>query len=309
MHYKKRDNLMGEKFNILRKAVGYKTTESWTTVPHVTFIYEADATEVLNEFSRLNENSQSLKLTINTLLLKICIEAVKAAPQVNAHIKYNPKRVTGEIEAIKNIDITMPWAFENGEIIPITLRNFEDKTLVEIQEYINKTAQKIKNCNIRVPLYRASVSTIIGEMKKGHLLKTLNAFLGVAFDKSRPSKKDMKEYDKIPLADKILPSDLQPGTITISNLGSVCKGLNGFIGVLDVIPPQVFAIGMGSIQEKPGVIKNENNEKSIGIRKVIPLCLAFDHRALNFGAIVPFIQRVEYIFEHSELLETWYSKT
>jgi len=300
---------MDEQFNILRKAIGYKTTESWTTVPHVTFIYEADATEILNEFSRLNKNNQNLKLTINTLLLKICIEAIKTAPQVNAHIKYNPKRVTGEIDVLKNIDITMPWAFENGEIVPITLRNFEDKTLVEMQEHINKTAQKIKNCNIHVPLYRVSVSTIIDEMKKGHLLKTVNAFLGVAFDKSKPNKKDMKEYDKIPLTDKILPSDLRPGTITISNGGSVCKGLNGFVGILDIIPPQVFAIGIGSIQEKPGVIKNENNEKTIGIRKMIPLCLAFDHRALNFGAIVPFIQKVEYIFEHSELLETWHSTT
>ncbi|MCL2686729.1 MAG: 2-oxo acid dehydrogenase subunit E2 [Candidatus Bathyarchaeota archaeon] len=152
---------MGEKFNILRKAISYETTESWTTVPHVTFIYEADVTEMLNEFGRLNENSRSLKLTINTLLLKICVEAVKTAPQVNAHIKYNPKRITGEVEVIKNINITMPWVLENGEIVPINLRNFEDKTLVEMQEYINKIAQKINNCNIHIPLYRVAVSILI----------------------------------------------------------------------------------------------------------------------------------------------------
>ena len=40
-------------FNLLRKVVGYKTTESWTTVPHVTFIYEADATEMLEAWIQL----------------------------------------------------------------------------------------------------------------------------------------------------------------------------------------------------------------------------------------------------------------
>jgi pyruvate dehydrogenase E2 component (dihydrolipoamide acetyltransferase) len=299
---------MVKKFNLLRKVISYKTTESWTTIPHITFIYEADTTEILNEFSKLNKNSQSLKLTINTLLLKICTEAIKTAPQVNAHIKYNPKRITGELEIIKSINITMPWALENGEIIAVNLRNFENKTLIEMQKYINKTEQKINNCNIHIPLYQAAESTLIDEMKKGHLLKATHALLGLVLDKSKPNKNDMKEYDKIPLNDKIIPSDLQPGTITISNLGSVCRGLNGFIGILEIVPPQVFAIGIGSIQEKPCVITNENNEKTIGIRTVIPLCLAFDHRALNFGEIVPFIQKMEYIFKHSELLKDWYSK-
>jgi len=300
---------MEKKFNILRKAISYETNEAWTTVPHVTFIYEADATELLNEFNKLNEkNNQSLKLTINTLLLKICTEAIKAAPQVNAHIKYNPKRITGEIKVIKSINITMPWALENGEIIPITLRNFEDKTLVEMQEYINKTAQKIANCNLHIPMYQAATNTLIKEMKKGHLLKGIHAFIGMTLDKSKPNKKDIKEYDKIPLDNKITPDDLQPGTITISNGGSVCKELKGFVGIFNIATPQIFAIGICSIQEKPCVIKNENNEKSIEIRKVIPLCFAFDHRALNFDEVVPVIQKVEYIFEHSELLRNWYSK-
>jgi len=299
---------MGTQFSFMRKVISYKTTESWTTIPHITFIYEADATEMLNAFDNLTEKNQKFKLTLNTLLLKIFTEAVKAAPQANAHIKYHSKRITGEIEVIKNIDISMPWLLENNEIVVINLRNFEDKTLVEMQEYINKIAQRIGNCNIHIPLYRVSVSSMIDEIKKGHLLKALNAFLGAAFDKSKPNKKEMKEYDQIPIEDKIIPSDLQPGTITISNLGAACKGLNGFMGILEVIPPQVFAIGIGCIQEKPCVIKNETNQTSIEVRKVLPLCLGFDHRALNFGEIVPFIQKLEYIFKHSELLGDWYSK-
>jgi len=300
-------DLLGKEFNLLRKVVSYKTTESWVAVPHVAFFYEADATEMLSEFSRLNkEDSQGLKLTINTLLLKICVEAVKAVPQVNAHIKYNVKRVTGKVEVMENIDVSMPWVLENGEIVVINLRNFGDKSLVEMQEYINKIAQKISSCNIHVPLYRVSVSSMVEELKRGHLLRAVSALLGAVFDNSKPNKKDIKEYDKMSVEDKIVPSDLQPGTITISNVGSVCRGLNGFVGVLEIVSPQVFAICVGSVQEKPGVVRNENGEKFIGVRNVIPLSLVFDHRALNFGEICPFIQKLEYIFGHSELLREWY---
>ena len=71
-------------FTLFRKAVGYKTPEAWTTIPHITFIYEADATNLLCEFDKLKTENPKLRLTLNTLLLKICVDAIKAAPQVNA---------------------------------------------------------------------------------------------------------------------------------------------------------------------------------------------------------------------------------
>jgi len=296
-------------FTLHKKIVGYKTYESWTTVPHVTFIYEADATDLLAEFYRLKKHDPNTGITINTLLLKICVEAIKAAPGVNAHIKYNPKYVTGEIEVKKDIDISIPWLLDNGDMVTINLRNFESKTLMEMQEYINKTALKIKNCDIQIPMYQVSVNNMMGELKKGHLLKAVRALLGASFGKSQTAKHSRKEieaYNKIPGEDKITVQDLVPGSITISNIGSLYKDQKGFMGLLEIIPPQVFAIGIGSIQEKAEVIRNEDGEKSIGIRKVIPMCLAFDHRALNFNEIVPFIQKLDYILEHGELLKEWH---
>ena len=296
-------------FTLHKKIVGYKTYESWTTVPHVTFIYEADATDMLTEFYRLKEYNPNMQITINTLLLKICVEAIKAAPGLNAHIRYSPKYVTGEIEVKKDIDISIPWQLENGDMVTINLRNFESKTLTEMQEYINRTAFKINNCDIEIPMYQVSVNNMMGELKKGHWVKAVRALLGTAFGKSQTTKysrKEVEAYNRIPVEDKITVQDLVPGTVTVSNIGSLCKEQKGFMGILEIIPPQVFAIGIGSIQEKTGVIKNEDGEKSIGIRRVIPMCLAFDHRALNFNEVVPFIQKLDYIFEHDELLNEWY---
>jgi len=308
----KRRNRMGKSnhdakhFSLNKKIVGYKTYESWTSVPHVTFIYEADATGLLDKYYKFKTSNSDVKVTINTLLLKICVEAIKVAPQVNAHIKYNPKSVTGQINVKKEIDISMPWLLENGDIVAINLRGFESKTLIAMQEYVDKTAAKIKNCDIYIPMYQVSINKIISELKKGRLLKGTSALWGTVFGKSqtpKPSRKDMRAYNRIAADDKILMHDLVPGTIAISNLGSIYKAQKGFMGILEIIPPQVFAIGIGSIQEKPGVVKNENGEQTIAIRKVIPMCLAFDHRALNFSDIVPFMQQLDYIFDHPELLE------
>lgn len=295
-------------FTLHKKIIGYKTSESWTSVPHVTFIYEADATDLLDEFFRLRQQNLDMGFTINTILLKICVEAIKSAPQVNAHIKYNPKYVTGQIDVKKEIDISTPWLLDNGDMVTINLKGFESKTLTQMQEYINKTALKIKNCDIYIPMYQVSVNNMLGELKKGHLLKAVRAMLGTAFGKSQTARYDRKEieaYNKLPVEDKITERDLEPGTVTISNLGSIYKEQKGFMGILEIIPPQVFAIGIGSIQEKPGIVINGDGKKAVGIRKIIPMCLAFDHRALNFNEIVPFMQRLDYIFERSELLREW----
>ena len=98
---------------------------------------------------------------------------------------------------------------------------------------------------------------------------------------------------------------LEIGTITISNIGSTYREQRGAIAFLDIIPPQVCVIGFGAILEKPGVYIDENGEKAIGIRKVLPICLAFDHRALDFGEIIPFIKKLDSIFENPNVLKSF----
>jgi pyruvate dehydrogenase E2 component (dihydrolipoamide acetyltransferase) len=83
--------------------------------------------------------------------------------------------------------------------------------------------------------------------------------------------------DRIKNADlnspKILESDLlQKGSITISNMGAAIKGIKGYPTLLDIVSPQIFAIGIGPVYEDE-----------------IPICLAFDHRVVDFGDVAPFI--------------------
>lgn len=38
---------------------------------------------------------------------------------------------------------------------------------------------------------------------------------------------------------------------------------------------------------------------------VLAICIAFDHRALDFGDIVPFLKTLDGIFENPKVMHTW----
>ena len=57
--------------------------------------------------------------------------------------------------------------------------------------------------------------------------------------------------------------------------------------------------------EKPLVVKKNDGRKEIEARNVLPICIAFDHRALDFGEIVPFLERLDDIFDNPEQIKNW----
>ena len=242
-------------YGIQRKIVSYMTTHSWQNVPHVTYVYEPDVTDFFEEFKRLNDSGlHSRKITFNTLMLKVFTEGIKADPAVNAHIDYNHKYVKGEIKTIEDINISMPWILPNGEMMTINLRNFESKSLDQMAEYIENISKKIENTDLNEAMYEVSFANTIDMLKKGHVVQTLRKLAGAKLGRHKIktlSGEEKKEYKNIPEDERITKYDLEPGTITISNIGSVYKEQRGMIGILEIIPPQVFAIGVGGVQDKP----------------------------------------------------------
>ena len=83
-------------FGIQRKIVSNMTTESWETIPHVTYMYEPDVTKLMHEYKKLNlDRNRDSKITLNTVIMKIITEGLKAAPVMNSHIEFNRKLVRG----------------------------------------------------------------------------------------------------------------------------------------------------------------------------------------------------------------------
>lgn len=93
-------------------------------------------------------------------------------------------------------------------------------------------------------------------------------------------------------------------TLNTLLLKAVAEGLKA-APLLELLPPQVFAVGISALQEKPGVYTDQQGEKAIGVRRYLPMCLAFDHRVMDFSGLVPFLKRMDEIFASPAEIGTW----
>ena len=298
-------------FGIQRKIVSNMTAESWETIPHVTYNYEPDVTAFMREYKRLNfGRDRNDKITINTLMLKVITEGLKDAPILNSHLNFNRKLVRGELNTYEDINISMPMILPNGEMMTVNLHNFEDKNLDEMTAEIKDVTRRAENTDLNEVMFDVSLDNTINALKKGKIMQTVCRLIGSKTGKHRVktlSGKAKKAYESIPVEDRLTKHDIEQGTTTISNIGSTYRQQRGSTCLLEIIPPQVTAFAVGAVQDKPVVVTNEFGKKEVEARQVLPICIAFDHRALDFGDIVPFLERLDDIFENPEQIHSWVS--
>lgn len=301
-----------ENFGIQRKIVSNMTSESWETIPHVTYIYEADVTDFMDEYKKLNFNRmKEEKITFNTLMMKVICEGLKAAPAMNAHIEFKRRLVRGKINTIKEVNISMPMMLPNGEMMTINLQNFGEKNLDQMTAYLTDVSKRIENTNLNEVMYSVSIDNTLTALKRGKLMQTVFRLVGSKTGKHKVKVlkgRERKEYKAIPETDRLTKRDIEQGTVTISNIGSLYRNQKGSMGLLEIIPPQVCAFGVGAVQEKPSVVTDTHGHKEVAVRQILPICIAFDHRALDFGEIVPFMQRLDEIFEEPKVIRSWTNK-
>ena len=296
-------------FDIQRKIVANTTLHSWKTVPHIGYSYEPDVSEFVKTAKELNESGKfSSKITVNTIMLKAITEGLKAAPRLNAHINFDPKRVKGTIKEYDEIHVSMTWELPSQQMMTINLHDLGNKSLAELNDYIRDTARKIGNTNLDEVMYSISFDDTMNALKHGHIATAVNRLIGAKFGKYKVktlSGKEKEEYYSIPESDRLTKEDIRQGTVCISNIGSTTRGIPGRVTLLAIIPPQVFVLCMGTIQKIPMVYKDENGNDEIRPGSTLPMCLVFDHRALDFDEIVPFLNRMEEIFHNPEEMYNW----
>ncbi len=294
-----------EHFGIARKIVSNMTTESWETIPHTCVTYEADVTKLLDALHLLNEGkSKSQKITVNTVMLKILVEGLKACPKMNGHIEFNRKLVRGKVTTMENIDISMPVILKTGEMMTLNIHNMESKSLSEMRDVIADSLQRANNSDMNEVMFEVSMDNTVQGLKKGKLLQTVYRLIGSKTGKHRVktlSGAARKEYYSIPESMRLTKHDIEQGTITISNLGSLYRDWRGQCTILEIIPPQLVAIGIGAAQRKPVC----NEQGKVTTAEILPITVAFDHRALDMGDLIPFFNRLDEIFSDVSVVKEW----
>ena len=296
-------------FGIQRKIVANMTSESWYNVPHAGPVAEFDVTDLLDTFNKLRASGQlQHKLSINTLMLNIIAEGLKAAPSLNAHITYDQRFVKGKVEQFDEIHFSIPMALPNGEMMTINFHNFENKSLDEMSAYIDDVRRRLENTDLTEAMFEVSMDNTLTALKHLKLGTVLGRLAGAKLGKNKIktlSGKAKRDYQAIPETDRITKRDIEQGTITVSNLGAVDRDRVGHCSILEIIPPQVAVIALYAVTERPWVVTNENGEKEIAIRKILPVTVMFDHRACEYSDTLPLLDKIQEVCSNPEQIMNW----
>lgn len=298
-----------EHFGIQRKMVAAMTEESWKNIPHVTFIYEPEVSRFFDEYKKLNMGrTPEEKITFNTLMVKAITEGIKEAPVMNSHIKYNSRLVRGTVSTYENIDISMATILPSGEMMTTNCHDFDKKDLDEMTAYIKDLRKRAEQSNLNEAMYTVSFNRTIKTIKEGKIIEALLRILGAKTGKNKIHTlkgKAKKAYHNISETERLGDKDIEQGTITISNIGSLDLSQRGAVALLEIVPPQVCAIAIGAVQKRAVVKENKYGKDEVVSGKVLPICIAFDHRAMDFGDIVPFTKKLDEIFANPEIIHSW----
>ena len=261
-----------------RRLIAYATANGWSSTPHVGYTYEPDVTDLMEVYESMREGfaaEHGHRLTVNVLMLKVLAEGIKLAPRMNAALDLprdiDPTNYDGTLTPHESINVAAPWHLPNGATLSLNMRDCGNKSLAELAAAAADLRARAEATDFDSLYKRMIDATLTGRV--------------------------------VDIEGQLNPQDMLDGTITVSNIGSICKAPGSF-NLIDVIAPQTTAIGISAVQRMPRVCVVDGEERILP-RSVMPICIAFDHRAMGFYDIVPFIDRLEQIFAEPEVIRTW----
>src|SRR5437016_3249661 len=190
------------------------------------------------------------------------------------------KRTSAHVHTVFKVDMTRivklrekvrkQWEQRNG--VKLTYMPFIAKALlhgIRIKPVVNASVagdaiQYHKNVNIGIAV----------ALEWGLIVPVVKGAENLSFVGLQRAITDMGERAR---TKKLLPDDVQGGTITITNPGI----FGPQFGTPIILQPQVAILGMGGIFKEPVVITDEDGTDSIAIRHIIRLTLGYDHRIID----------------------------
>ena len=293
-----------EYFKLKQRVSGNVLTNAQRDTVGAGYFYEADITKFWEEFKAL-QKEVDYKLSFNTVMMRVLVEGLKAAPRLNAHMKYNHTSSSGKLIVKKHIDIAMPYIFETGETFPIKILHAEEKTLKELQLSVNDVIERAEKSDINRVLFDLISQRMVGFVLKGKFVSTAAQIASGFIGKGKVTKvQDMLKKSNQD-GTEILMEELNEGTVCFTNWGSVHRELEGNIGYTPLLYPQVFLMGFGAARDRNYAYKNEKGVVDIETKKMLPINLVFDHRIGAFNDTMPFVRRLEEIFANPEIIREW----
>ncbi|MBR6637305.1 MAG: 2-oxo acid dehydrogenase subunit E2, partial [Lachnospiraceae bacterium] len=221
-----------EYMSIRDRLISNVLVNSQREIPGTACNYEADVTRLWEEYKSLKAECD-YPLTFNSVMLKILVEGLKAAPRLNAHFEYNHRKTSGRLIIKKHIDVAMAVCLENGETFQIKLKHLEDKSLKEIALQAENVKDRLGKTNLKKVMFNVAGQRMLGLASKGKIIDTFSQFISAYFGKAKIAKFSKlinpKSYKKKSSGKKyegLKVDDFIEGTVCFTNWGPLYENLN-----------------------------------------------------------------------------------
>ena len=292
------------RFGLRGRISGYILTKAQQNCPTCGYNYEADITKLWDEFNKLRDTC-GYHLSFNTVMMRVLVEGLKAAPVLNSYMDFNCTSSCGTLVLKKHIDVAMPLILDSGETFPIKVRNTEEKSLKELAEQIDDLIDKLQNTDVDRVLFDVITQRTVGLMLSGAVVPTVAQTVTGYVGKHKVAKLSGL-FKSSPRDDKhLLKEDLDEGSVCLTNWGMLYDGLSGNVTYTPLLYPQTFLMAMGCVRDREYAFRNEKGEVDLGVKKELPITLMFDHRIGGFNDVMPFIKKLDEIFQNPEIIKEW----
>jgi len=210
------------------------------------------------------------------------------------------KQVSPHVTSFIDVDVTNIVNWRNKVKDNFLKREGEKITFTPI--FINAAAQAIKD----FPGINASVDGTNIILRKqvniGMATALPNGNLIVPVIRNADEKsllgttKDVNDLAGRARSNSLLPDEIQSATFTVTNFGS----FDSLTGTPIISQPQVAILGIGAIRKKPVVVEAPQGDM-IGIRHIMILSLAYDHRVVDGALGGMYLKRLQELLQNFDV--------
>lgn len=203
-------------------------------------------------------------------------------------------KLSGNVEPLHGVRRAMSIAMTQShqEIVPVTI--VEDADITNFSKETDITVRVIQAILAGAKAEPALNAWYDGKSMERCLMTEVNIglavdtdeglFVPVLKDVAKQSSQELRQtinaFKQSVKARSVAPSEFQGATISLSNFGMITGRYANPI----VVPPMVAILGCGKIRD--AAIPYDNK---IEIRRIMPLSLTFDHRAVTGGEATRFL--------------------
>jgi len=254
-----------------------------------------EKTKQTQNFAPLKTPHTSLMLENNLIENSEIIEMDRMRKLIADHM-VRSKTTSPHVTSFIEVDVTNLVTWRN-KVKEVFLQNVGEK-LTYTPIFVEAVVKALK----KYSMVNASVDN-----NKIYIKKNINIGIATALTDGNlivPVIKDADKKSMIGLArevndivrrarqNKLNPAEVKGGTFTITNLGN----FESMAGTPIINQPEVAILAIGAITRKPAVV-HVNGTETIGIRDIVVLSLAYDHRIIDGSLGGMFLKHVRDLLE------------